>query len=130
MFVPALCLSTFAVCIAFAIIEDAEAWPKVGRVLLYLLQVGRWKVVCSTCHGTGLCKGRRKNAASFMQACNGRCDSITVERASVPTDFVGGTISFMQPSEGRDTTFVVVGSGWYYGSFWAMLWYGWWKRKV
>lgn len=131
LFVPVLCLSIFAVCISFAVVEQKRAWPKVGRFLCRILRVGRWKVACPTCHGTGIVQGHRKDAMPFIytHACNGRCDNALINRTEAPSDFVGGTISVIHPSKGKDQTFVVVGSGWYYGSLWEMLWHGWWKGQ-
>jgi hypothetical protein len=87
----------------------------VRRALRLVLGLGRWRVVCPDCGGTGICK---REGSRHPHSCCGDCDRRLVPRSAVPDDFSPDHLSN-----------VLLGTGWIWGSFWQGLFLGFYRRK-
>jgi hypothetical protein len=87
----------------------------IGSALDWLLGLGRWRVVCPTCKGTGLCQ---KEGSLHPHSCCGGCGRKRVPWSSVPPDFDGKSHAIHRRifPEGP-----LIGVGWVEGSFWQGL---------
>lgn len=88
---------------------------KLYSALKRLLSLGRWKIICPCCKGTGICQDP---GSVFPHSCCGDCERKYVPWSTVPSNFDGENHdAFMKISPDG----ALIGVGWVYGSFWQGL---------
>lgn len=82
---------------------------KLRAALRWLFDLGRWRVVCPDCKGTGVCQHA---TSRWLHSCGRKL----VPRSQVPAGFDG--------PHWKTITTAVIGTGWVWGSFWQGLQWG------
>lgn len=95
------------------------SWKYFKSAASWIFGLGRWRVVCPDCKGTGICQ---LGNSEYPHSCCGDCGRTYIPVSKAPTGFNRGS-SF---SDGT----VIIGTGWIWGSFWSGLYNGFYHNRI